>query len=223
VGWTAPRTWADGEVPSASLFNQQIRDNFLETMIGAAASLGEAFYAASTSDLAGLKGHGGQFLRVSAGLPQWYSLTDIFPLARTVYDPGTETTYSTSSTSFADVDATNLAITFTAPASGKVLVILEAFIEVDAADPNSSNHGEMWNLRESTTNLAESDGFIGGWTGASERRFRYACRITGISAGSHTYKWGFRTTSATFTQRLVVGGTAGTDAGPALMEVWAAP
>lgn len=29
MGWTTPRTWTDGEIPNASMMNQQIRDNAL--------------------------------------------------------------------------------------------------------------------------------------------------------------------------------------------------
>lgn len=49
----------------------------------------------------------------------------VAPLARTVYHPANETTLATNQTSPTELHA-NLAITFTAPTSGKVRVLLEA-------------------------------------------------------------------------------------------------
>ena len=46
-------------------------------------------------------------------------------LARSSYSPASLTTYNTT-TSLADIDATNMAVTFTAPPSGTVEVELDA-------------------------------------------------------------------------------------------------
>src|SRR6516164_8590635 len=60
-------------------------------------------------------------------------------------------TWNTSSATAADVDATNLAVTFTAPVSGKVLVVLTALSQVTGA---SGTAGPIaWGIRQSTSDL----------------------------------------------------------------------
>lgn len=43
MAWTAPRTWSAGEVVTAALLNEQIRDNFNETMCAKARTPGGFF------------------------------------------------------------------------------------------------------------------------------------------------------------------------------------
>ena len=129
-------------------------------------------------------------------------------LGLTAYAPGSNTTIgSTSSGTDADVDATNLAVAFTAPASGKVLVHLSTLM-------NDGGGTSYWTVRESTTTLATD--YISQATNAA-RRVMATFYLTGISAGSHTYKWGFyQSVSGT---QLVYGGPT---FGKAIIEVWAA-
>jgi hypothetical protein len=126
----------------------------------------------------------------------------------------TATTYTTTSTTPVDVDATNMAVTFTAPASGNVLVILSAYR--DSVGGGGGNN--YWGIREATTNLAGSvidrDGF------GTYLTIQFL--ITGLSAGSHTFKWAYAKNGGT--ERINVGvGTGVTVYGPAVMSVWEAP
>ena len=118
-----------------------------------------------------------------------------------------DVTTTTTSTTFVDVDATNMAVTFTAPASGNVIV--RVYIP-GVANPGS---GIFFNLRESTTNVTSH-----GLAGASSAIVPVAIPfyVTGISAGSHTYKLGWRVDGSTNT--MYYGDTA---RGPVIMEVWA--
>lgn len=133
-------------------------------------------------------------------------------LAVKSYRPATDVAVATTtSTTSADADATNLAVTFTAPASGKVLVRFTAL----ERNVSSTTAIDYWQVREGTTVLADS------WVneGLIQARVRsVAFYLSGISAGSHTYKWG---------HRRAVAGTATMYGGPTfgelVMEVWAVP
>lgn len=127
-----------------------------------------------------------------------------------------QTVLSTTSTSLVDVDATNLAITFTAPSSGKVLVRLSGYGDVNGA----AGEG-WWGLREGTTNLQTCRMMR---VANAENYLTANFYLTGLSAGSHTYKWSYGVGAAGQTTRIIVGpGSAITDFPGGLMEVWAAP
>lgn len=134
-------------------------------------------------------------------------------LAVVQYNPATTADYTTVSGTMADMDATNAIITFTAPASGNVIVELEAF-----AFHSSGAVWLAWGLRESTTDIGVMR--VTSFTGGD--RCKYSILLTGISAGSHSYKW----------SHGLSGGASGTghtkmgvsdSSGPGLMKVWAAP
>jgi hypothetical protein len=127
-------------------------------------------------------------------------------LAVMTYGP-TGSGYSTSGTSYADVDATNLAVTFTTPASGNVLVVLSGF------SANGAGH-TSWGLREATTDIATA-GRVN--SGAEAVTMTVYIHLTGISAGSHTYKWSWKVDSGS--ANLFTGSTDG----HAMMMVWSAP
>lgn len=114
-------------------------------------------------------------------------------------------TYSTSSGSIADVDATNLSVTFTVPVSGKILVVLSAYVE--GASP-------VFALRESTTMIAESSGLGADGEFKSSRLF-----VDGLTPGaSKTYKFAwYRLTSGTAS---IYGGGSGGVAQPISIEVF---
>lgn len=117
-------------------------------------------------------------------------------------------TPTTTSASFVDVDATNLKVTFTAPASGNVLVVLSAVGSM------SGGGYQAWSVRESTTNLSTGSVAI---VGNSNSMYSVRLYITGISAGAHTYKWAWL--ANTSTARIFADAVDGY----ATMEVWAAP
>lgn len=143
------------------------------------------------------------------------------PLARVSYKPATETVASATSTSLVDVDATNLAITFTATTSA-VDVVLEGTSMNDTAVAAT-----IWGLRSGTTEVGEQR--LVNWatnspSGTPRTRVRTAFRVSGLTPGnSYTYKWAYRTTAGT--AYLGYGTSTGTGTslsyGPAIMEVYA--
>lgn len=121
---------------------------------------------------------------------------------------------TTTSATEADVDATNALVTFTAPASGKVLVRCTSTININGVNANA-----FFGLRESTTNLGAGNVFaVQGQTATSqELLIPWAMYLTGVSAGSHTYKLAFAVNGGA---SFVVRASA---ANPMLFEVWACP
>lgn len=135
-------------------------------------------------------------------------------LATKIYNPGVAALYTSSSGTFADMDATNLVVTFTAPASGTVLVSLTAWAQV-------ANSGAVlsWNLRSGSsdvTGTASAVSYAAG-SGDIEERNNHRFVITGLTPGtSYTYKWGFARTLGTGNVYTKAGGAEG----QAVMEVW---
>lgn len=140
-------------------------------------------------------------------------------LAVNYYAPTSLGTFSTTSATMADVDATNMKVDFTVPITGNVLIRLSAF-----ADMNGAAGEGYWGIRESTTDLFAARMLRAGAT--ADGYYAVAFYKTGLTAGdSKTYKWSFAVaTAVTQTQRILVqDGTAHGDFPPAVMEVWAAP
>lgn len=129
-------------------------------------------------------------------------------LALTAYRPGTEVTNGTTSTAFVDADATNLAVTFTMPASGRVLVRLTATVSISTASA-------FWGLREGTADVADSASHAAS---ATTSRASLALLITGTAGASRTLKWAHRTNNATYEAKIFSGPANGTS----MIEVWAA-
>lgn len=129
------------------------------------------------------------------------------------YQPSGDTTAgSTTSTVFVDVDATNLAVSFVAPPSGKVLIRLSAL----AGKATTSRY--EWNLREAGGNVANTANWVAAWNGSNEEaRQRAEMVISGLTPGqSYTYKWGYRSVDG----GAIYVYAGGTSYGPAVMEVW---
>lgn len=120
---------------------------------------------------------------------------------------------STTSATQADVDATNAVITFTAPASGNVV-----FRATTVGNMTTAVQNAFLGVRESTTNVVGPfPAMQGNSSFVSESLISWSIYITGITAGSHTYKLAFSVNGgATFTVR---GGATN----PMLLEVIAAP
>lgn len=124
----------------------------------------------------------------------------------TEHNPAAAGFIAVTSTTFVDVDATNLAVTFTAPSNGIVLVHLNA-----VTHHTTAGNDVYWGLREGTTDLAGSTGMV---SGSARGRVTHTVRISGLVTGStHTYKWAHRVDAGE--ARLYRGGTYG----PATMEV----
>lgn len=137
----------------------------------------------------------------------------------TTYRGASNLTYSVTTTAaaMADVDATNLTVTFTAPPSGKVLVRLEAL-----SDPPSAN-AMHWGLRDASGLVAGSvTQYIGYATAANDNldRRHVTIPVTGLTPGTaYTFRWAARVTAGTGT--LYHGTDATNSFGTMVMEVWA--
>ena len=100
--------------------------------------------------------------------------------------------YSTTSTSFVDVNASLFVLTFTTPASGNI--VLRATMPMEFV---STGQGQ-YNWREGSSDITGSDFVLASNGGSSPIRGTVAwnCYLTGVSAGSHTYKLGMKTTNS---------------------------
>ncbi len=153
----------------------------------------------------------------SGGIPAW----EVVPgrlLVRTAFNPSTLSTYTRSAQTYADVDTANLAVTFTAPASGKVDVTL------NAAGKAAASGDEWWRLAGGGT--SETTGALFG-TSTNIERVTATLRVTGLTGGtSYTLTWQFLSDTAANTVTMYAGGhdgaTDATGAGPAVMMVHAA-
>lgn len=141
-------------------------------------------------------------------------------LAFVSYNPGSAADTTTTSATPADVDSTNLTITFTAPTSGSVAVELSA---VNLLSSGSTGCG--WNLR--TTGGAD---ISGTWmqvnaSAAQQTRPFYRVVITGLTpSASVTYRWGhYVTATAATCNTRYGGGDVATARGAATMMVFALP
>lgn len=85
MAWSAPITWVGGQVPTAALFNAQLRDNLLETMPAKATQEGQIFVGNGVN-----------------------SITTRIPDAR--YETASQTT---TSTSYTDLATTGPSVTVT--------------------------------------------------------------------------------------------------------------
>lgn len=131
-------------------------------------------------------------------------------IGHTTHNPGTAATYSTTSSTFTDLDPTNLAVTFVAPPSGKVLVRLTA-----VADKITAAGDHMWNLRDAVGDIAGTAMLVGYYINMLFARST-ACVVSGLTPGqSYTWKWGQNAVGGT--SRTYAGGASN---GPAVMEVW---
>jgi hypothetical protein len=136
------------------------------------------------------------------------------------YAPGSPVALVQTSSTMADADATNMKVTFTAPASTNVLVRLTGCARIDSSGSGAGARA-LWGLRESSSDIAGGMYVAFGEAALPSNLLQgtsIAFVLTGISAGSHTYKWS-------------IGGGGGSNSGgifvgtatPAIMEVWALP
>lgn len=128
------------------------------------------------------------------------------------YNPATSSAFSTTSSTFADVSTSNLAVTFTPTSTGKVLVVLEGY-----GRPDSTSTTLAWNLRDGSGDVAGTNRLI--YQATQRARLRTSIYLSGLTPGqSYTYKWGFASTDNTNAVRIQQGVSGGE--GPSIMEVW---
>lgn len=109
------------------------------------------------------------------------------------YVPVGDTTYSSTTSTYADVDATNVKVTFTVPTSGAVLVRAN-FI---AGPANTIGLGV--NLRSGSSDVAlTGQRSAYNSAGSQQMRMHHEWILTGLTPGaSLTYKLGFNRHSGT--------------------------
>ena len=153
----------------------------------------------------------------AAGDWDWVTPAPSGLLAHTSYDPSTQAVYTPSSTALTAIDTTNLAVTFTAPSSGAVLVVLEAvvtgelqtmYLGVTDSAGQVGHHGAVSYYSSSTTSL--------------QMRQTFSTLVAGLTPGdSYTYYFAAETNAG----NIYAGGGTIADAGkgPASISVWEAP
>lgn len=131
-------------------------------------------------------------------------------LAKKYYNPGSLASFGTTNNAFADWDATNGVITFTAPRTGIVIIWASFHCKVAAA----GNPGYV-NLRDTGGDIANTS--QGAYSQTGFCRVTIPWYISGLTGGNaYTYKLGYAATaSSTFT--IQAGGTV---AGPLTILVF---
>jgi hypothetical protein len=140
-------------------------------------------------------------------------------LTHIAYNPVVATDVSTSSTTGADVDAANLKITFTAPASGAVRYVLKA------GAYNATSGGYWWTLRDTSgNNIANTRARVAGGTLNNHIATCHIAYETGLTPGtSYTRRWGHGVVAGAVVGHIRYGEDGTADPfGPAIMEAWAA-
>lgn len=126
------------------------------------------------------------------------------------YNPATRASYSPASATFADMDATNLAVPFTFPLSGRIAV------QLSAACQGQTNTTLDWNLRDSAGDVAGSAAAI-VFNLPNELRQSLVVYLTGTPGVAVTYKWGHARSFGSGTIFTFAGGASNA----AVMQVWA--
>ena len=144
-------------------------------------------------------------------------------LGSKIYAPAAQTVYSSSSTTLADVDATNAVVSFIAPPSGNVLIRVNCWIDFNIAGGGDAFIG----LREGAADLSGTVTRIArsNTNGDQQQYMSVPMCVTGLTPGSsHTYKLSFARAVGGIL-RLIVQDGAGTGTasgwGPLIMEVLA--
>lgn len=131
-------------------------------------------------------------------------------LGQAYYDPGSATTITTTSTTFAAMDTTNLRCAFTAPASGKVII----------------KYGCWINGTQPTIGFLDGSTVKGCVLLATINGFQMGSKlITGLTPGvSYNYDLAYASSTGGLTTTAKYGGglTAGNEFGAAFIEAWSA-
>lgn len=141
-------------------------------------------------------------------------------LAAHAYAPATAADYSTTSTSFADVDAANMVLTFTAPTTGAVVIAATFDINMGGSTVL------MVNLRNGTTNVANTARRIARRDGGTSNPLHMTSTaqwlVTGLTPGEpYSFKLGFARTEGSNYAGISVGN--GSTWGAAVITATEAP
>jgi hypothetical protein len=142
-------------------------------------------------------------------------------LARTVYHGPTQsaTSYTYTGNTATIIDATNLSVTFVAPASGKVIIALTA----TGLGPSSGNL--LWSLKDGATDVPKSNSQMAATT-PGLTRMSTRVQVEALTPGqSYTYAWAHRSSTSNQVALHVGEGYysgSATSPGPAIMEVYPA-
>ena len=139
------------------------------------------------------------------------------------YAPASANTYTTTRRTIAAIDATNLTLAFTAPASGNVLIRLSGAADLSVV----GGGGLFFGLMDHTTSAQIGNGSLAIYesTGLAVLT-SVPLLVTGLTpSGSYQFDWAFFI-GGTGTGYLSVQGTQGVPsngfASPATMEIWSA-
>jgi len=159
MSWTDPKTWAVGEVVTANLLNEQVRDNLT---------------ALKTTNSA-------QYL----------------------LDESTD--YTTTSTSFADVDATKFSHTITTT-GGDVLIGFNASIKM-----SGGSLPVYFDVDMDGTRVASDDGIviISSTTSNNINGGSFIYLVTNVAGGAHTFKLQWKVDAGTATLYAGAGSNDG--------------
>ena len=165
---------------------------------------GDLLYASGTNTLAKLAvGTAGQVLTVSGGVPVWAGVSATGGIKQVVkyeYEI-TATGYSTTSTTFVDVDATNLATSITTTGGNSTVLAWATF---SGANANATSY---FDLILGTTRANTSTSVNGIKTTTGQPLFvpvTITGRWTSLAAATHTIKLQFRTSSGTNAARVSI-------------------
>ncbi len=129
---------------------------------------------------------------------------NIRPSSQYVLNQGSD--YTTTSTSFTDTDTTNLALTITTN-GGDVMVHFHGI------STNSAAVNTLYDVTVDGTRTAGDDGITGA-AGTTRTTVSFTRLITGLSAGSHTFKLQWKVASASTGTLYAGAGTSGSDVHP---------
>lgn len=137
-------------------------------------------------------------------------------LAVTSYEPGADVNTAISSASDADVDGTNLKVTFTAPASGNVLVQVQAcLVSTSNVTGVTAPFAAKLSIREGAATIKQKA--VENNSAMTSRTLTFY--ISGLTPGSaHTYKLGAAGDGA-----IGIRVMYGPSCGPVILMVWSAP
>lgn len=166
---------------------------------------GDLIYRDASNNARLAIGTAGQVLTVAGGVPTWAAASGGSG-ASDFYTTNEVGDYSTTSASFVDVDATNLALTITT-AGGDVDIWFTGTFKSTSALPF------FLDVDVDGSPAAGDDGIIGCRMGSlntnGSQPLSFIFRVAGLSAGSHTFKLQWRTTGGTLTLHAGAGSTNG--------------